>query len=128
MKKIVLCAALFIFLALSVSNLHAGSQAPAETRVTGTLHLGSINQAGPQARGTGYWLRLDKPIIFDQGTRSERIVKDVTLTVPADLQDKARELEGQDVVVAGSMACTMHFTPWTATCNITVKQIDKAAE
>ena len=128
MKNIMLRAALFILLALSVSTLPAVSQTPAETRVTGTLHLGPINQSGPRPSGTGYWLRLDKPIVFDQGTRSERRVKDVTLTVPAVLQDKARELEGQHVIVTGPMECTMHFTPWTATCNITVKQIDKAAE
>jgi hypothetical protein len=126
MKNIVLCAALFILLALSVSTLPAVSQTPAETRVTGTLHLGSINQAGPRPSGTGYWLRLDKPIVFAQGTRSERVVKDVTLTVPAGLQDKARELESQHVVVAGPMDCTMHFTPWTATCDLRVKQIDRA--
>jgi hypothetical protein len=126
MKNIVPCAALFILLMLSVSNSPAVSQTPEETRVSGTLHLGSMYQSGHPSNGTGYWLRLDKPMVFDQGTKSERIVKDVTLTVPTDLQDKARELEGQDVVVVGPMACTMHFTPWTATCNIAVKQIEAA--
>jgi hypothetical protein len=126
MKKIVLCTVALTFLALSVPPLSVVSQTPEETRVTGTLHRGSPPQSGPQPNETGYWLKLDKPIIFAEGTRSERVVKDITLTVPADLQDKARELESRHVIVTGPMECTMHYTPWTATCNITVKQIDTA--
>lgn len=131
MKKIGLFAVLFMFLALSLSNLPAVSKTTDETRVTGIL-----NRIEPRYTGNsedsfilgekGYWLTLDKPIVFNEGSKSERVVKGVKLTVPADLQEKVQELDGQHVAVVGILECVMHYSPWGASCNMLVKQIDLA--
>jgi len=123
MKKIVLCAALFMFLALSVSNLSAISQTPAETRVTGTLHLGSMPVIQPNE--TGYWLRLDEPLYVLKGSKSEASTDVVVLRVPADLLEKTMGLKGRRVVVAGTMECTGNWRVG-AHCDMLAKQIDLA--
>lgn len=135
MKKIVLFAALFSFLALSLPNLLAVSKTPDEARVTGTLHLGSIpftlqapgsiHQSGPQPNETGYWLRLDEPIYVLKGTKSEASTDVVVLRVPVNLQEKTMKLEGEHVVAVGTMECTGNWYEG-AYCNMLVKQIDRA--
>ena len=85
-----------------------------ETRLTGTLgEKGSV-------------LALDTPIYFAQGSRSERVVTSVRLTVPDEMRDKVTKLDSKHVEVAGPMDCTLEFTPWTATCEVTVRQIEPA--
>ena len=123
MKKIVLYAALFIFLALSVSNLPAVSRTPTETRVTGILHLGSIPVI--QANETGYWLRSDQPIYVLKGSKSEASTDIVVLRVPTDLREKTMGLKGRRVVVAGTMDCTGNWRVG-AHCDMLVKQIGRA--
>jgi len=121
MKKIILIAMVFAVLALTVPCSPAVSQAQEETRITGVLHLDSMSKSGQV-----YWVTLDKPIIFAPGSKSERVVRDVKLVMPADLQEKAKKLDGKHVVAVGPMECTMSYTPWTASCEMLVKQIDLA--
>lgn len=83
-----------------------------ETRLTGNLGE------------NGASLALDSPIYFSQGSRSERVVTSVRLHVPDDVRDKVMKLEHKHVEVAGPMECTMEFSPWTATCELTVRQIE----
>lgn len=85
-----------------------------ETRLTGTLgEKGSL-------------LVPDRPIYFAKGSRSERVVTNVRLNVPEDVRDKVMKLEGTHVAVAGPMECTMEYSPWTAACELTVRQIEPA--
>jgi hypothetical protein len=123
MKKIVLCAVLFTFLALSVPDSPAISRTPVETRVTGILHLGSIPVI--QANETGYWLRLDEPTYVLKGSKSEASTDIVVLRVPAELREKTRKLDGRHVVVVGLMDCTGNWRAG-AHCDMLVKQIDRA--
>lgn len=85
-----------------------------ETRLTGTL--------GEK----GASLALDSPIYFAKGSKSERVVTNVRLNVPDDVRDRVRKLEHKHVEVAGPMECTMEFSPWTATCELTVMGIEPA--
>ncbi|MBT0653086.1 hypothetical protein [Geomobilimonas luticola] len=85
-----------------------------ETRLNGTL--------GEK----GASLALDTPIYFAQGSRSERVVTSVRLTVPDEMRDKVMQFEHKHVEVAGPMDCTMEYSPWTATCQVTVRQIEPA--
>ena len=85
-----------------------------ETRLTGTVG------------GNGSLLALDSPIYFAQGSKSERVVTNVRLNVPDDVRDKVRKLEHKHVDVAGLMECTMEYSPWTATCELTIRQIEPA--
>jgi hypothetical protein len=121
MKKIVLCTALFVFMALSLLNLPAASKTPAETRVTGTLHLGPIPVIQPNE--TGYWLRSDEPIYVLKGSKSEASTDIVVLRIPAELREKTVELKGRPVVAAGSMECTGNRRVG-AHCDMIVKQIE----
>ncbi len=107
------------------------AKASDESSLTGTLSSIKPGYTGSQEDSfilgeKGYWLTLDSPIIFNEGSKSERVVKGVRLTVPADLEEKASELEDQHVVVTGQMNCTMHYSPWTASCEMLVTQIDLA--
>lgn len=139
MKKIMLFAVLFTFLALSLLSLPAVSKTPdetRETRVTGTLHFGSIplhppqpydsiDQPDPQPKKNGYWLRSDKAIYVLEGTKSEASTDVVELRVPAELIEKNSKLAGRHVVVVGLMNCTGDWAVG-AHCNMIVKQIDMA--
>lgn len=122
MKKMGLFAVLFTFLALSLYNLPAVSNTPKETRVTGTLHVGSIPVIQPNE--TGYWLKSDELIYVHKGSKSEASTDVVKLRVPADLQEKARKLDGQHVVVVGLMNCTGNWAVG-AHCDMLVKQIEQ---
>jgi hypothetical protein len=121
MKKMILLALALAVLLLSLPyNLPAKSQTPAETRVTGTLHLGSMPVIQPNE--TGYWLRSDQPIYVLKGSKSEASTDIVVLRVPADLLEKTRKLNGRHVVAVGLMNCTGKW-PAGANCNMLVKQI-----
>lgn len=135
MKKIVLFTVLCTFLVLNLSILPAISNTPDETRVTGTLHLGSIpftpqppgsiHQAGPLPNETGYWLRLDEPIYVLKGSKSEASTDVVVLRMPVNLQKKTMKLDGKHVAAMGTMKCTGNWHEG-AYCNMLVKQIDMA--
>lgn len=132
MKKIILLTIVFAFLLLSLPNLPAVSQTPEETRVTGTLHLGSIpstpqppgsiHQSGPLPNETGYWLRLDELIYVLKGSKSEASTYVVVLRIPVNLQEKTMKLNGRRVVVVGTMECTGNWRVG-AQCNMLVKEI-----
>jgi hypothetical protein len=83
-----------------------------ETRLTGTLSKGAS------------WLVPDQPIYFAKGSKSERVVSKVRLNVPADLQGKIPAMENRHVVADGPMECTMEFSPWTASCELTIKHVE----
>lgn len=127
MKKVGLVLAM-LFLLCSFSYAAKNGE---EVTVTGIL-----NRIEPRYTGNsedsfilgekGYLLTLDNPIVFNEGSKSERVVKGVKLTVPADLQEKVQELDGQHVAVVGILECVMHYSPWGASCNMVVKQIDLA--
>jgi hypothetical protein len=85
-----------------------------ETRLTGTLGE------------NGASLALDSPIYFAKGSKSERVVTNVRLNVPDEVRDKVRKLQHKHVEVAGPMECTMEYSPWTAICELTVRQIEPA--
>jgi hypothetical protein len=105
-----------------------------ETRVTGTLHLGSIpllppqppgsiDQSGPQPNETGYWLKSDTLLYVLKGSKSEASTNVVVLRVPAELIEKTRKLAGRHVVAVGLMNCTGNWAVG-AHCNMLVKQIE----
>lgn len=98
-------------------NAFAEFDAVQETTIAGTLERAEI--AGEKT----YWLKLDEPIVSARGSKSERTVEIVTLLVPADMQGKVSELEGKHVAVSGTMECRLLYTPWTATCDMQVKEI-----
>lgn len=85
-----------------------------ETRLAGTLNQGAS------------LLVLDSPIYFAKGSKSERVVTEVRLSVPEKVRDKVMKLENRHVTVVGPMACTMEFSPWTAICELTVGEIETA--
>ncbi len=123
MKKI-LSAMVFAFLTVGlINNLPAapfGTQT--ETQVTGTLDR--VKTADNGSGATEYRLKLDKPIIFSKGTKSQRTASDMKLDVPDGLKQKVLQLEGKHVAVQGTMTCEMLFSPWTASCDLLVKQIE----
>jgi hypothetical protein len=71
----------------------------------------------------GNWLGLDKPIYFAKGSKSERSVNKVRVNTPPDLKETVLKLEHRHVAVSGIMECAMHYSPWTASCEMTVKEI-----
>lgn len=98
----------------SAGDRSLSDAAAKETRLTGTLgEKGSL-------------LALDSPLYFARGSKSERVVAEVRLIVPEDVRDKVMKLEHKHVEVAGPMNCTMEYSPWTATCELTVRQIEPA--
>lgn len=90
-----------------------------EATITGILERAEI--AGEKT----YWLKLDEPIVSARGSKSERTVSVVTLIVPAAMREKVSELEGSHVAVSGTMECRLLYTPWTATCDMQVKEITR---
>ncbi len=72
----------------------------------------------------GTWLALDTPIHFAKGSRSERVVERVRLSVPPELRERVAAMDGRHAVLEGTMECTMLFTPWSATCELRVKQAE----
>ncbi len=46
--------------------------------------------------------------------------------MPADLQEKILKFEHQHVVLFGQMECTMYYSPWTASCEMTIGQMEMA--
>jgi hypothetical protein len=100
-------------------NTFAEFDAVQEATITGTLERAEI--AGEKT----YWLKLDEPIVSARGSKSERTVSVVTLLVPADMQEKVSRLENMHVAVSGTMECKLLYTPWTATCDMQVKEITR---
>lgn len=98
-------------------NTFAEFDAAQETTITGTLARAEI------AGETTYWLKLDEPIVSARGSKSERTVSVVTLMVPADMREKLSGLEDRHVAVSGTMECKLLYTPWSATCDMQVKEI-----
>jgi hypothetical protein len=78
----------------------------------------------PVPDGNDYRMKLDEPIVFAKGSKSERSTDIVTLILPLKFKKKATELEGKHVSAIGSLDCTMHYSPWTATCNMVVEKMD----
>jgi len=90
-----------------------------ETTITGTLESAEI--AGDKA----CWLKLDEPIVSARGSKSERTVSIVTLLVPADMLEKVSKLGDKHVAVSGTMECRPLYTPWSAECDLQVKEITR---
>lgn len=72
----------------------------------------------------GTWLALDAPIHFAKGSRSERVVERVRLSVPPELRERVAAMDGRPAVLEGTMECAMLFTPWSATCVLRVKRVE----
>lgn len=100
-------------------NTFAEFDAVQEATITGILERTEV--AGEKT----YWLKLDEPIVSARGSRSERTVEIVTLLVPAHMREKVSGLEGRHVAVSGTMECRLLYTPWTATCDMQVKEITR---
>jgi len=100
-------------------NTFAEFDAVQEVTITGTLERAEI--AGEKT----YWLKLDEPIVSARGSKSERTVSVVTLLMPADMQEKVSRLENMHVAVSGTMEFKLLYTPWTATCDMHVKEITR---
>jgi len=100
-------------------NSFAVFDAVQETTRAGTLESADI--AGEKT----YQLKLDEPIVSARGSKSERVVSVVTLIVPADMQEKVSKLEDMQVAVSGTMECRPLYSPWTATCDMQVKEITR---
>jgi hypothetical protein len=127
MKKIGLVTGVAILILLAGVALASCMEAQ---RLGGRLYLIKSNNAGTTgaslvAGEQDFRLSLDNPLVFAQGSKSERVVKDIGLIVSAGLREKALKLEGRPVVVEGPLDCTMHYSPWTASCDMTVRQIDE---
>jgi hypothetical protein len=90
-----------------------------ETTITGTLENAEI--AGENT----YWLKLDEPIVSARGSKSERTVSVVTLLVPADMLEKVSKLGDKHVAISGTMECRPLYTPWSAECDMQVKEITR---
>lgn len=125
MKKFILTMS---FAVLMFGFVHNPAAAPfesqTETQVTGTLdHVVTVIAGNSE---TEYRLKLDKSIIFSKGSKSERTVSAMKLDVPDGLQQKVLKLEGKHVAVQGTMTCEMLFSPWTAECDLLVRQIEPA--
>ncbi len=106
----------------------AGSEVQKDTRVTGTLHrIEPVNAGGNNGIfiESGYGLRLDTLIVFARGSKSERTVSDLNLIMSPVVQTQASRLEGRPVEATGLMECTMHFSPWTATCYLSVEHMEE---
>jgi hypothetical protein len=108
-----------LLLGLLPLNTFAEFDAVQEATITGTLERAEI--AGENT----YWLKMDEPIVSARGSKSERTVSVVTLLVPADMQEKVSRLENMHVAVSGTMECNLLYTPWTATCDMQVKEITR---
>ncbi|HPD55635.1 MAG TPA: hypothetical protein P5294_00595 [Smithellaceae bacterium] len=133
MKKIYLFTFFFVFV-VCVSPVFSFSSKPAaETTFTGNLFYGaipSVKQSGAsvskpdkELAKTEYWLKLDKPLVFAPGSKSQRVVNHLEIIFSSDLQENARQFVNHHVKVNGQMDCEMHYTPWTATCTLKVTQI-----
>ncbi|ABK99873.1 hypothetical protein [Pelobacter propionicus] len=72
----------------------------------------------------GTWLVLDEPIHFAKGSRSERVVERIRLSVPPELRERVAAMDGRHAVLEGTMECAMLFTPWSATCVLRVKRAE----
>lgn len=98
-------------------NAFAEFETVQEATISGTLERAEI--AGEKT----YWLKLDEPIVSARGSKSERSVSVVTLLVPAGMQERVAKLEDKHVAVSGTIECRLLYTPWTATCDMRVKEI-----
>ena len=134
MKRIYLFTLFFIFV-VCVSPVFSFSSKPTdETTFTGNLFYGAIpyvKQPGASASNPdkqlskiGYWLKLDKPLIFAPGSKSQCVVNHLEIVFSADMKENARQFVNRHIEVNGSMNCEMHYTPWTATCTLNVTQIN----
>ena len=102
-----------IFIIFCGTTLSCGQQ---EIRVSGTLHLGKIDP---------YWLEADQPLYVLKGSKSEAQTTVVKLSIPAELLEKVKQLDGRHVVAVGLMDCTGNWAVG-ALCNMLIKQIDIA--
>jgi hypothetical protein len=133
MKRIYLFTLFFGFV-VCVSPVFSFSSKPADkTTFTGNLFYGvmpSLKQpdasaAKPdnQLAKTSYWLKLDKPLVFAPGSKSERTVNNLEIVFSTAMQENARQFVNHHVKVNGQIDCEMHYTPWTATCTLNVTKI-----
>ena len=114
--------------AYQVVAIETFPETQSEINVTGRLYcLKPVHAGNRQEHNISgaikYRLKLDKAIVFSEGSRSERRVGELKLIVPESLQEKVLKLEGSRVMVAGTMHCIMYFSPWTAECDVSVKNI-----
>lgn len=134
MKRIYLFTLFFVFV-VCVSPVFSFSSKPAnETTFTGNLFYGiipSVVQPGAAASKPdnkitkiGFWLKLDKPLVFAPGSKSQRVVNHLEIDFSTATQESARQFVNHHVKVNGQMDCEMHYTPWTATCKLKVTQIN----
>jgi hypothetical protein len=112
-------------LSYQVAAIETFPETQSEINVTGRLYRLKLNTGIRQESdiNSEYRLKLDKALVFSEGSRSERRVGELKLMVPEALQEKVLKLEGRQVMVEGTMHCTMYFSPWTAECDVLVKKI-----
>jgi hypothetical protein len=126
MKNLILAMTLVVLLGVPVisygGSLHplGSTKTPTGTRVTGTLHFGSVPMGLP---GTRYWLRADQPLYVLEGSKSEAETDVVVLNIPVELLEKAEKLDGRHIAVTGIMNCEGNWASG-AHCDMTAKQID----
>ncbi len=134
MKRIYLFTLFFVFV-ICVSPVFSFSSKPAdETTFTGNLFYGampslkqpdaSAAKQDNQLAKTGYWLKLDKPLVFAPGSKSQRVVNNLEIVFSTATKESARQFVNHHVKVNGQLDCEMHYTPWTATCTLMVTQIN----
>lgn len=134
MKRICLFT-FFFLLAVYVSPIFSFSAKQADkTTFSGILLYGavpSVQQPGAstskpdkQSAKTGYWLKLDKPLVFSPGSKSQRVVNNLEVIFLPDMHEKAAKFVERRVEIKGAMNCEMHYTPWTATCTLNALQIN----
>ena len=83
-----------------------------EKQITGVLHLDKL---------IPFRLEADGPLFVNKGSKSEGSTRDVSLTIPDELQSKAKALEGKRVVVVGKLECSGNWR-WVD-CRMQVRAI-----
>ena len=117
-----------------MSPIFSFSVKPADkTTFTGNLFYGAIphvkqpsasaSNPDKQLAKIGFWLKLDKPLVFAPGSKSQRVVNHLEIVFSTDMKESARQFVNHNVKIKGSMDCEMHYTPWTATCTLKVTKI-----
>jgi hypothetical protein len=133
MKRIYLFTLFFVFVVYVLPAFSFSSKPADETTFTGNLFYGtmpslkqpdaSASKPDKQFAKIGYWLKLDKPLVFAPGSKSQRVVNHLEIFFSVAMQENARQFVNHHIEVKGSMDCEMHYTPWTATCTLKVTQI-----
>lgn len=133
MKKTFFHILFFVFLACGLFQLLFAAENSDKVIASGMLRYGIFpllpretvknRTSDSNSDRNKYWLELDKQIVFAPGSKSERIVKNVSLELSTKLLDKTKNLVDRHVEVGGVRECIFLYSPWTATCKIIVEQI-----